>query len=372
MNGSKLKWLPWVLCALLITALAAVALQAPRPTATTETVASAPPPMAPVLSPDKPSRPKRLKFNRSKWTLVSTRPGVGGLTSKVVYSPDGKYLAIGGGDYSGKLGRDPTTGSSYSGGVILLDAKTGAPRGTIRTPRIQVEDVAFSADGRMMATAGANNSGDDQVQIWDPDTGRELLSLPGSRSSGVTFSPDGKTLAVDNAFWDITTSTQSIFAPNILGYSSGLAFSRDGKILATENGLLLIPQHKVILIRNLGTDTLGIVTNSAVAISPTDELAIAGGHLCDLPGGKIIPPKGDYVRRKSEVLTVAFSPDGKVLATGSKDSLRLWELPSFHELADLGPGQEWTRTVAFSPDGRRLAAANDDGSVRVWQCEELR
>jgi WD40 repeat protein len=75
------------------------------------------------------------------------------------------------------------------------------------------------------------------------------------------------------------------------------------------------------------------------------------------------------------VLTVAFSPDGTRLASGSMDTtVRIWDATNGDELLALRGSAGWVRSVAFSPDGKRLAAASSDQAVHIWDAytgEEL-
>ena len=279
---------------------------------------------------------------------VTTRRQIGGLLSegtRVVYSvafaPDGKTLAVGTGDSANGYGT-----------VQLWDVATRHLIGSIviRSDAGTVYSAAFSPDGNILATG----SGDGVARLWDVATRRRIGSLPNGDTDepvdSVTFSPDGKTLATGGwdgtaQLWNVATRQQTASLSDGTEAIYSVAFSPDGKTLAT------------------GTGTgNGSSTGTGGAV-----------QLWDVTTGQQIggPLSGDT----GTVASVAFSPDGKTLATGSWDgTARLWDVGMDpYPLIETPPGQqqgaEPIYSVAFGPACTGLTTgANTDThmAVQLW------
>jgi RNA polymerase sigma factor (sigma-70 family) len=264
------------------------------------------------------------------WKEGATMPYEGALyVFSVALSPDGKTLATGINHF------DP----SRSGEVALWDTATGKVRTVLEGHTELVQSLAFSPDGKRLASA----SHDKTVKVWDTATGKEVRSFAVTDDRGcamsVTFSPDGKTLAVGYAkgpgdegvkLMEVATGTE---VGSLAGFRA--AFSPDGKMVAT------------------GTID-GVLRLWEVATSK--ELNSAEAH-----GGP--------------VTYLAFSPDGKTLATVSNadDTVRLWDVATAKRRAALEQATFSVNSLAFSPDGKSLAVGSHEkdgekvsGLVILW------
>lgn len=218
--------------------------------------------------------------------------------------------------------------------IRLYDLAAGKEVRRLPGHEAGVWSLAFSPDGRILASGGFNEQDQDgRVHLWDVITGRQLHVLRGHKHYvyELAFSSDGKILASGSdtvRLWDVATGKALLcFQQEVMGPRS-LTFSPDGKTLA------FVDQRDVLRVWEVA------VAKEIFAVPLKNGWGVAG---------------------------LAFSPDGRTLGSGfSTGIVRLWDVPTAKAVLDL-PGHEGrVNTLAFSHNGKTLASGSHDTSVLIW------
>jgi WD40 repeat protein len=284
----------------------------------------------------------------------------------VAFSPDGRTLASGGFDKA----------------VTLWEVATGKQRAKLDGHTDTVRCVAFSSDGRTVASG----SWDKTVRLWDAVTGKEKMTLKGhgSRVNAVDFRPDGKTLASGGQtakLWDVATGKETATLRALNGGLNSVAFSPDGKMLALaghDSSVLVVElatgNQKLSLDVNMGAGNTGQVhgiafgTDNRSLATANDIEGIKGAGRVTLWETATGLKREAIVEQQGTVFSVAFQPNGNLLAMGGR-RVALWDQSSRKETASMT--QSLVHCVTFSSDGRILASAGGS-TIILWRMPAIK
>jgi WD40 repeat protein len=314
-------------------------------------------------------------------------------SSAIAVSPDGKILASGGHDNQIRL-FDAATGKELRR-LAGHQARTYVPEFDPRSPLDTLVSVvgsgfvcslAFSPDGKTLASGGW----DDCVRLWDVETGKQVRKIDAHKAmvTKVAFSPDGKVLASRGGLdgmaklWDPQTGTQlhkftglSAINPWRFNHDSALAFAPDSKTVAVtaRGSIVTYDTASGAERRRFDAHSYGI----CLAYSPDGKTLASGG----VDPGKDVyslrlwdPVSGKELRRctlpKNEPPTyLAFQPkrNDRLAAVVAEDDAHVFDVTTGKEVFTIK--HYWPSRAAYSPDGKVIATAGSGPVVRHWDAE---
>lgn len=296
-----------------------------------------------------------------------------GHVSTIAFSPDGRYL---------------TAGGLLERAVSIWDVPSGALVRTLVPEAGGVTALAWSPDGRLLAS-GRNFvrliKNRIAITVWDARTGTVAHDLRGPFEAddgsndveALAFDPRGTRLASAHfggavAVHDVTSGALVHTISGHVALGQAVAYSPDGRYLATSGEPRRAPIE--ILDGRTGDRVRSLVADTGsqgrLVFSPDGRFIASSGSqtpaitIWDVEAGHPLgSPLWGHV---GPVMAVAYSPDGKWLASGSGgDSIKLWATPSRLLAASLPVGQRAGRSLGFSADGRYLASTDGD-VVKLW------
>ncbi len=294
-----------------------------------------------------------------------------GAINCVRFSPDGQFIASGGSDET----------------VKLWDVNTGAEIRTLKGHKKSVKSIVFSPNGQIIASCCDGG----KTVLWDLNTGRILHSLDNNNTPGgiscVAFSPDGTIIAVANRkkciikLWEITTERKICTLTSNSLPASNITFNHDGTILASrdKSGDITLwdintkQQISILLGHSFEANSL------AFRWEGQNQILLSGSYDDKILKFRDLNKSYNYNQQKnywqwvanfnshtSVIDSIAISPDGKTLASGSHDNtIKLWDIASGKELKSINNKQS-VYAIAFSPDGLTIASGDRANNIHIW------
>ncbi len=285
---------------------------------------------------------------------LKTLHGHNRAVSYVTCSPDGKGIA-----------------SSEYGPIKIWDVEKGVEITNMQCKSTWIGKLAFSPDGKHIASYNK-----DAISVWDTTSGAELITIPSAHKLWVTcvaYSPDGKSIVScgwdsNIKVWDASTGKQTMILRSGSQRLNCVGYDASGKYIVAPN-------------QGNNISVWDSVTGEVVTTLAGHEASILSVSF-SLDGKKILSSSEDktirvwdtlwskermLIHTDSFTLGLAYSPDGRRLATGGmKGGVTIWDAAAGIELTTIPVNASWIFDMVFSPDGSQLASGGASGAGMIW------
>ncbi|MBP7021377.1 MAG: hypothetical protein KBC30_06120 [Planctomycetes bacterium] len=280
----------------------------------------------------------------------------------LAHSPNGKYIASASADHI----------------LYLWHAESAKYHVSCRGHQHVIESLAFSLDSKQLASTSLDKT----IKIWDTETGKCLHTIQGhkERIYSIAYHPVHPnqiiTSSLDNTIkvWDINTekNIQTYFPP--ISNTIQAYYSNDAKKLVT-----MSPTEKTTLIWDLTAPSLlypnigHTDTITQVRFSPDGKFLASVSKdmtlkLWEVATGKL---QNTFQGHKNSIRTVSYHPTKSQIATGADDNtIIFWDIKNKEALPALTGHHLPIQQVQYSPDGTKLASVSRDKTLRIWDVED--
>jgi WD40 repeat protein len=273
-------------------------------------------------------------IDRSAPYFKAIMRGHEGGVNDVVFSPDGKLVATASDDKTAQLWKVET---EFNNNLLVLKGHTDT-----------INSIAFSPDGKLVLTASEDNT----ARLWKVEDGESVATLKGHTApvNNAAFSPDGKfavTSSVDGTarLWNASTGQFLLELKGHTGEVNTAVFSPDSRFVATASA-----DGTAHIWSALSGESLVIVREHQNKLVAKEDKDV-----------EILKASQGVINQ------VAFSPDGKLLVTANTDGdVQIWDAQTGANIALLNGHKGSVNDASFSPDGKLIVTASSDHTARIW------
>lgn len=307
---------------------------------------------------------------------IARLPGHRSSVGDLKFTPDGKMLVSGGWETKDGVGTVKFWDATSFSGQAPAKAYTGTQSHELAGHEGQVQMISISPQGDRLASV----SQDAFLKVWDMESGKELFTVHGDRMGGsyesVAYSADGRIIATGacGVVQLIDAQTGQILNVIDKGISTDvkdIAFSPKGRIFTIASGAFRISIWDIRSLMKLAELDEGLKDGFgaySVAFSSDGRMLASADarriKLWDLESEKVILK---WEAHAPYIQSIAYSPDGRLLASAGSDRVvKLWDVQTGKLVRTMSGHRAIVHSLAFNPDGKTLASCSDDFTVRIW------